>query len=160
MTKTEYLALEGVALLTGTINEVRRLLNPRLGVDGVIMTMHAPTLLNTQVAGHLREALGDLVIEPAIRRNIRLAESPSQGMPIQFHAPQSHGGQDYAALATELAFGSLEDFAMSDDRRGLGRGLDDLMAQNEMDLPFLSAYGPASDAEEDISQLDSPRGNF
>ena len=40
-------------------------------------------------------------------------------------------------------FGSLEDFAMSDDRRGLGRGLDDLMAQNEMDLPFLSAYGPA-----------------
>ena len=47
-------------------------------------------------------AIGDLVIEPAIRRNIRLAESPSQGVPIQFHAPQSHGGQDYAALATEL----------------------------------------------------------
>ena len=65
------------------------------------MTMHAPTLLNTQVAGHLREAR-HLVIEPAIRRNIRLAESPSQGVPIQFHAPQSHGGQDYAALATEL----------------------------------------------------------
>ena len=100
--QTEYLALEGVALLTGTFNEVRRLLNPRLGVDGVIMTMHAPTLLNTQVAGHLREVFGDLVIEPAIRRNIRLAESPSQGVPIQFHAPQSHGGQDYAALATEL----------------------------------------------------------
>ena len=53
-------------------------------------------------------------------------------------------------------FGSLEDFAMSDDRRGLGRGLDDLMAQNEMDLPFLSAYGPASDAEEDISQAKIP----
>ena len=100
--QTEYLALEGVALLTGTLNEVRRLLNPRLGVDGVIMTMHAPTLLNTQVAGHLREIFGNLVIEPAIRRNIRLAESPSQGVPIQFHAPQSHGGQDYAALATEL----------------------------------------------------------
>ena len=45
---------------------------------------------------------------------------------------------------------------MSDERRGLGRGLDDLMAQNEMDLPFLSAYGPASEVEEDISQAKAP----
>ena len=45
---------------------------------------------------------------------------------------------------------------MSDERRGLGRGLDDLMAQNEMDLPFLSAYGPASEMEEDISQAKAP----
>lgn len=45
---------------------------------------------------------------------------------------------------------------MSNDRRRLGRGLDDLMAQNEMDLPFLSAYGPASEAEEDISQAKIP----
>ena len=45
---------------------------------------------------------------------------------------------------------------MSDDKRGLGRGLDDLMAQNEIDLPFLSAYGPASDLEEDISQAKIP----
>jgi len=100
--QTEYLALEGVALLMGTIQEVRRLLNQSLGVDAVMMTMHAPTLLNTQVAGHLREIFGNLVLEPPIRRNIRLAESPSQGVPIQFHAPQSHGGQDYALLASEL----------------------------------------------------------
>jgi len=45
---------------------------------------------------------------------------------------------------------------MSDDKRGLGRGLDDLMAQNEIDLPFLSAYGPASDVEDDISQAKYP----
>ena len=100
--QTEYLALEGVALLMGTIQEVRRLLNNSLGVDAVIMTMHSPTLLNTQVAGHLRETFGDLVLEPPIRRNIRLAESPSQGVPIQFHAPQSHGGQDYSLLSSEL----------------------------------------------------------
>ncbi|MBA45487.1 MAG: hypothetical protein CMB31_02730 [Euryarchaeota archaeon] len=100
--QTEYLALEGVALLMGTIQEVRRLLNPSLGVDAVIMTMHAPTLLNTQVAGHLREIFGNLVLDPPIRRNIRLAESPSQGVPIQFHAPQSHGGQDYSQLSSEL----------------------------------------------------------
>ena len=53
-------------------------------------------------------------------------------------------------------FGFLEDFEMSDDKRGLGRGLGDLMAQNEMDLPFLSAYGPASDVEEDITQAKFP----
>tara|TARA_B100001113_G_C21041992_1_gene592773 strand:+ start:66 stop:1034 length:969 start_codon:yes stop_codon:yes gene_type:complete len=100
--QTEYLALEGVALLMGTIQEVRRILNQKLGVDAVFMTMHAPTLLNTQVAGHLREIFGDLVLEPPIRRNIRLAESPSQGVPIQFHAPQSHGGQDYSNLSSEL----------------------------------------------------------
>ena len=45
---------------------------------------------------------------------------------------------------------------MNDDKRGLGRGLDDLMAQNEIDLPFLSTYGPASDVEDDISQAKSP----
>jgi len=45
---------------------------------------------------------------------------------------------------------------MSGDKRGLGRGLDDLMAQNEIDLPFLSAYGPASDVEDDISQAKFP----
>ena len=45
---------------------------------------------------------------------------------------------------------------MSDNKRGLGRGLDDLMAQNEIDLPFLSSYGPASDSEENISQAKSP----
>ena len=45
---------------------------------------------------------------------------------------------------------------MNDDKRGLSRGLDDLMAQNEIDLPFLSTYGPASDVEDDISQAKSP----
>ena len=45
---------------------------------------------------------------------------------------------------------------MGDGKRGLGRGLDDLMAQNEIDLPFLSAYGPASDVEDDISQAKIP----
>ena len=45
---------------------------------------------------------------------------------------------------------------MNDATRGLGRGLDDLMAQNEIDLPFLSTYGPASDVEDDVSQAKSP----
>ena len=98
----EYFALEGLALLAGTIREVRALLNPRLGVDGVLLTMHAPTLLNQQVASEVREAFPELVVEPAIRRNIKLAEAPSHGIPIHLHDPTSAGGQDYQAIATVL----------------------------------------------------------
>ena len=100
--QTEYFALEGLALLAGTIREVRALLNPRLGVDGVLLTMHAPTLLNQQVASEVREAFPELVVEPAIRRNIKLAEAPSHGIPIHLHDPTSAGGQDYQAIATVL----------------------------------------------------------
>ncbi|MAU29867.1 MAG: hypothetical protein CMA26_01975 [Euryarchaeota archaeon] len=100
--QTEYFALEGLALLSGTVREVRALLNPSLGVDGVLMTMHAPTTLNQQVASELREAFPHLVVEPAIRRNIRLAEAPSHGVPIHLHEPNSAGGQDYRDVVSVL----------------------------------------------------------
>jgi len=100
--QTEYFALEGLALLSGTVREVRALLNPSLGVDGVLMTMHAPTTLNQQVASELREAFPQLIIEPAIRRNIRLAEAPSHGVPIHLHEPNSSGGQDYRDVVSVL----------------------------------------------------------
>jgi len=101
--QTEYFALEGLALLASTIREVRRRLNPRLGVDGVVLTMHAPTLLNAQVASQLKETFPSLVIDPPVRRNIRIAEAPSHGIPIHVHAPDSAGGRDYLHLATSLA---------------------------------------------------------
>ena len=82
---------------------MRRRLNPNLGVDGVLLTMHAPTLLNQQVANLLREHLGDVVVEPPIRRNIRLAEATSRGEPIHIHAPKSNGGQDHLAVADVLS---------------------------------------------------------
>lgn len=100
--QTEYFALEGLALLSGTVREVRALLNPSLGVDGVLMTMHAPTTLNQQVASELREAFPQLMVEPAIRRNIRLAEAPSHGVPIHLHEPNSSGGQDYRDVVSVL----------------------------------------------------------
>ena len=100
--QTEYFALEGLALLSGTVREVRALLNPSLGVDGVLMTMHAPTTLNQQVASELREAFPKLMVEPAIRRNIRLAEAPSHGVPIHLHEPNSAGGQDYRDVVSVL----------------------------------------------------------
>ena len=101
--QTEFFALEGVAMLASTIREVRRRLNPKLGFDGVMMTMHAPTLLNSQVKSQLMETFGDLMIEPPIRRNIKLAEAPSEGVPIHIHAPESNGGHDYRLLAQNLA---------------------------------------------------------
>ena len=97
--QTEYFALEGLAMLAGTIREVRGLLNPRLGVDGVMLT---PTLLNQQVAAEVKEAFPELVIEPAIRRNIKLAEAPSHGLPIHLHDPNSNGGQDYQKVSSVL----------------------------------------------------------
>ena len=100
--QTEYFALEGLAMLAGTIREVRGLLNPRLGVDGVMLTMHAPTLLNQQVAAEVKEAFPELVIEPSVRRNIKLAEAPSHGIPIHLHDPKSNGGQDYQKVASVL----------------------------------------------------------
>ena len=100
--QTEYFALEGLALLSGTIREVRSLLNERLGVDGVLLTMHSQTLLNKQVAGEVLETFPDLVVKPAIRRNVRLAEAPSHGIPIHLHDPSSPGGKDYQDKATEL----------------------------------------------------------
>ena len=100
--QTEYFALEGLALLSGTIREVRSLLNERLGVDGVLLTMHSQTLLNKQVAGEVLESFPDLVVKPAIRRNVRLAEAPSHGIPIHLHDPSSPGGKDYQDIATEL----------------------------------------------------------
>ena len=90
-------------MLSSTIREVRRRLNPELGFDGVMMTMHAPTLLNGQVQGQLKETFGDLIVEPPIRRNIKLAEAPSEGIPIHIHAPESNGGKDYRDLAINLA---------------------------------------------------------
>ena len=100
--QTEYFALEGLALLSGTIREVRSLLNEKLGVDGVLLTMHSQTLLNKQVAGEVLENFPDLVVKPAIGRNVRLAEAPSHGIPIHLHDPSSPGGKDYQDIATEL----------------------------------------------------------
>jgi len=89
-------------MLAGTIREVRGLLNGSIGVDGVLLTMHSQTLLNQQVAGELLETFPELVIKPAIRRNVRLAEAPSHGIPIHLHDPSSAGGKDYQAIANAL----------------------------------------------------------
>ena len=66
------------------------------------MTMHTNSLLNQQVAGELIDNYSELLIRPAIRRNVRIAEAPSHGIPIHLHDPSSAGGKDYQDITTIL----------------------------------------------------------
>ena len=99
----EYYALEGLTQLIATINLVRDHLNPRLAVDGALMTMFdARTNLSAQVTAEVRAHLGDRVFETVIPRSVRLAEAPSHGQPIHLYAPASPGAIAYRALAEEF----------------------------------------------------------
>jgi chromosome partitioning protein len=98
----EYYALEGLTQLIATINLVRDHLNPRLAVDGALMTMFdGRTNLSAQVTAEVRAHLGDRVFETVIPRSVRLAEAPSHGQPIHLYAPASPGAMAYQALADE-----------------------------------------------------------
>ena len=111
--QTEFFALEGVAMLASTIREVRRRLNPTLGFDGVMMTMHAPTLLNGQVQSQLKETFGELIVEPPIRRNIKLAEAPSEGIPIR-PCSESKVGRIIATLLSISPNGGISPWSECD----------------------------------------------
>ena len=99
----EYYALEGLTQLLATIDLVRDHLNPRLGLDGVVLTMaDARTNLSADVAAEARRHLGETVYETVIPRSVRLSEAPSHGLPINRYAAGSRGALAYAALAREF----------------------------------------------------------
>jgi chromosome partitioning protein len=99
----EYYALEGLTQLLATIDLVRDNLNPRLELDGVVLTMSdARTNLSADVAAEARRHLGSAVYDTVIPRSVRLSEAPSHGLPITRYAPESRGAQAYAALAREF----------------------------------------------------------
>jgi len=99
----EYYALEGLTQLLATIDLVRDHLNPRLALDGVVLTMaDARTNLSADVAAEARRHLGERVYATAIPRSVRLSEAPSHGLPITRYAPASRGALAYAALAREF----------------------------------------------------------
>lgn len=104
--QTEYLALEGLGLLSQTLNRVRRALFPELRVRGVVLTMYDPrTNLANDVVREVRRFFGDQVFQTIIPRSVRLAEAPSYGLPINAYAPGSKGARAYAALAREILQG-------------------------------------------------------
>ena len=101
--QAEYFALEGVSELLGTIGRVQQAFNPRLELEGVVLTMYDErTNLAQQVTENLKGFFGDKLYKTAIPRNIRLAEAPSHGKPVQIYDPRSRGADAYRDLADEL----------------------------------------------------------
>ncbi len=99
----EYYALEGLGQLINTINLVRKHLNERLTIAGVVLTMYdGRTNLSEQVAEEVRTYFKDLVYKVIIPRNIRLSEAPSHGQPIITYDPRCRGAEVYMALAREV----------------------------------------------------------
>ena len=101
--QAEYLALEGLVQFLETLQLVRRQLNPRLEMAGVLITMHDDrTRLAQDVERELREHLPARVFQTVVPRSVRLAEAPSYGIPVSEHDPKSAGARAYRALADEL----------------------------------------------------------
>ena len=99
----EFFALEGIAALMETIDQVRAKHNVNLVIDGVLRTMYDPrTSLTRQVSQQLEKFFGDRVFKTVIPRNVRLAEAPSHGLPVLKYDRLSKGALSYLALASEL----------------------------------------------------------
>lgn len=99
----EYYALEGLSQLIHTINLVKERLNPDLEIEGVVFTMYdARTNLSLQVVENVKENLHQNIYKAIIPRNVRLAEAPSHGVPINVYEPKSAGAEAYRELANEV----------------------------------------------------------
>ncbi|MCC6336319.1 MAG: ParA family protein [Myxococcales bacterium] len=101
--QTEYYAMEGLAQLMATVELVQRSLNPRLEVEGILLTMFdARANISHQVAGEVKRVFPRLVFDAVVPRNVRLAESPSFGKPVLLYDIKSKGCEAYLALGREL----------------------------------------------------------
>lgn len=99
----EYYALEGLAALMSTIEQIRETINPDLRIAGILRTMYDPrNSLTKDVSDELEEYFGDQVYKVAIPRNVRLAEAPSHGIPALHYDKSSKGAIAYLALAGEI----------------------------------------------------------
>jgi len=99
----EYYALEGLSQLMHTIDLVKQRLNPTLEIEGVVFTMYdARTNLSLQVVENVKANLKNNIYKTIIPRNVRLAEAPSHGVPINIYDPKSAGAEGYRDLADEV----------------------------------------------------------
>ena len=130
----EFYALEGLSQLMRTIERVQRALNPRLDLQGVLLTMYDQrNNLCDQVAADVRGHFGARVFDTMIPRNVRIAEAPSHGKPVLIYDHGCAGAQAYIRLAAEVLRRSGAVTAMSERarRRQLGRGLATLFGETE-----------------------------
>jgi chromosome partitioning protein len=99
----EFFALEGLSQLLQTIEQIRTTLNPKLKIQGVVMTMFdRRNSLSEQVLNDVRGTMGSLVYDTVIPRNVRLSEAPSYGKPALLYDLKCAGSQAYLRLATEV----------------------------------------------------------
>jgi chromosome partitioning protein len=99
----EYYALEGLTALMDTVNKIKRVINPRLEIEGLLRTMFDPrNNLANDVSAQLIQHFGDKVYRTIVPRNVRLAEAPSYGLPVMIYDAQSSGAKAYLALAGEV----------------------------------------------------------
>ena len=99
----EYYALEGLSQLIHTIDLVQQRLNPNLSIEGIVFTMYdVRTNLSNQVVESVKSSLDTKIYETMIPRNIRLAEAPSHGIPINMYDTRSAGAESYRNLAQEI----------------------------------------------------------
>ena len=99
----EYYALEGLTQLMKTIDLIKERLNPKLEIEGVVFTMFdGRTNLSLQVVENVKENLDRNIYKTIIPRNVRLAEAPSYGMPINMYDKRSTGAEAYRLLAEEV----------------------------------------------------------
>lgn len=104
--QAEYFALEGVSELLDTVSRIRESFNPKLEVEGVVLTMFDDrTNLAQQVATELKNHFGDKLCTTTIPRNVRLAEAPSYGKPALLYDARSRGAEAYIKLAKEIMSG-------------------------------------------------------
>ena len=102
-TQAEYLAMDGLALITSSIEKLRTGVNPSLELNGIVFTMvNSVAKLTQDVIGEVREHFGDKVYETLIPRNVRVSEAPSMGVPVVFLDPRSKGAEAYRAFAWEF----------------------------------------------------------
>ena len=99
----EYYALEGLSQLIHTINLVKKRLNKELEIEGVVFTMYdARTNLSLEVVENVKDNLKQNIYKTIIPRNVRLAEAPSHGIPINIYDSKSAGAESYRLLAEEV----------------------------------------------------------
>ena len=102
-TQAEYLAMDGLALITGSIEKLRAGVNPGLELNGIVFTMvNAVAKLAQDVIAEVRNHFDDKVYETLIPRNVRVSEAPSMGVPVVFLDPRSKGAEAYKAFAWEF----------------------------------------------------------
>ncbi len=101
--QSEYYAMEGLSQLLNTIKLVVKALNPRLEIEGVVITMYdGRALISKQICAEIHKYFGKKMFNTVIPRNIRVSEAPSHGVPVMMHDPRSNGARAYEALTDEL----------------------------------------------------------